>query len=667
MQLKAFKVKMYRPILDSGWVDVEDVTAIIGKNESGKTSLLKALHKFNPYDDVGYDLNREWPRTDWKDRASDKDVVVTRFALNHAELKEIDPYTKELPELVEITKTYEGTLKFEFPPKNDIFPEVTLEDVFEHFDLCIANEKANFPELVDLIDDVYGIGRDIINDPESYDNVYHITDLANEHHHPHAPSFAAGLILHIETALGLVNLIDAKATVEQIIADHLPIFVYMDEHRPFQGRADLNEIKYRKDADQLTAADHTFLTMLNLAGIDFDEEFDRIDGDDEEERMIDMKMGSKTFTDLLARHWSQRNYNVEFNADRNTIIVFVTDNIQKDPVALDERSAGFQWFFSFDTTLLYETKATFENAIVLLDEPGLHLHAAAQEDLLARLREYAKGNQLIYTTHMPFMIDMQRIESIRVCTEDDVKGSTVTKHLFGNDKRELMPLQAALGLTLSQSPLFGEFNLVVEGVTDVWFLNDIAAILRDEVFDSLDERIVITPGNSASRAAYLTTLLHWQGLNTVVLFDSDRAGREAADELVKKWNVDGNQVLLTSKTLGIQRDATIEDVLTETFYLEYVNKTFEKILGSNLLTSTEINAHSGARMGDRIENTFRHRGFGRNTMGKAFNKSSVARLIAKELRKLDRKDIFDALLNNFSTLFKSINGSMSKLSAKADD
>ena len=45
-RLKAFRVKMYRPILDSRWVDVDDITVVVGKNESGKTALLKALHKF---------------------------------------------------------------------------------------------------------------------------------------------------------------------------------------------------------------------------------------------------------------------------------------------------------------------------------------------------------------------------------------------------------------------------------------------------------------------------------------------------------------------------------------------------------------------------------------------------------------------------------------------
>ena len=84
---------------------------------------------------------------------------------------------------------------------------------------------------------------------------------------------------------------------------------------------------------------------------------------------------------------------------------------------MDERSKGFQWFFSFDTTFLYETQGTFKNAVILLDEPGLHLHAAAQQDLLVRLKEYAKDNQLIYTTHMPFMIDMERLDNIRVCIE----------------------------------------------------------------------------------------------------------------------------------------------------------------------------------------------------------------------------------------------------------
>ena len=59
MDLIAFRVKMYKGILDSGWIEVNPLTVFVGKNESGKTTLLKALHKLNPYNPDPYQMERE--------------------------------------------------------------------------------------------------------------------------------------------------------------------------------------------------------------------------------------------------------------------------------------------------------------------------------------------------------------------------------------------------------------------------------------------------------------------------------------------------------------------------------------------------------------------------------------------------------------------------------
>jgi ABC-type cobalamin/Fe3+-siderophores transport system ATPase subunit len=63
-------------------VDVDDIAVIVGKNESGKTSLLKALWKFNPFHDAKYNLDREWPRGRRKDKSPEKIVATVRFAFS---------------------------------------------------------------------------------------------------------------------------------------------------------------------------------------------------------------------------------------------------------------------------------------------------------------------------------------------------------------------------------------------------------------------------------------------------------------------------------------------------------------------------------------------------------------------------------------------------------
>jgi hypothetical protein len=85
MRLKSFKVKMYRPILDSGWVHVDDIAVIVGKNESGKTAILKALHKFKLLSPNRIPLEREWPRGHRRERLVDAIVVQTHFEFESIE------------------------------------------------------------------------------------------------------------------------------------------------------------------------------------------------------------------------------------------------------------------------------------------------------------------------------------------------------------------------------------------------------------------------------------------------------------------------------------------------------------------------------------------------------------------------------------------------------
>ena len=48
MKLTRARITNYKSIDDSGWVDIQNVTCFVGKNESGKTAFLQALKKLNP-------------------------------------------------------------------------------------------------------------------------------------------------------------------------------------------------------------------------------------------------------------------------------------------------------------------------------------------------------------------------------------------------------------------------------------------------------------------------------------------------------------------------------------------------------------------------------------------------------------------------------------------
>ena len=121
-------------------------------------------------------------------------------------------------------------------------------------------------------------------------------------------------------------------------------------------------------------------------------------------------------------------------------------------VPFDERSRGFVWFFSF---LAYFSEIEQESSrplILLLDEPGLSLHAKAQADLLRFLDErLAPEHQVLFTTHSPFMVDPQRMHRVRTVEDREDGGTTVSADVLKADSDTVFPLMAAMGVDLTQT------------------------------------------------------------------------------------------------------------------------------------------------------------------------------------------------------------------------
>lgn len=669
---------MYRPILDSGWVDVDDVTVIVGKNESGKTALLRALHKFNPFTPDRYTLDREWPRSHRKCQSGDTEVVTVRFHFDEEEVKHIiqvisnSNETDALPNVstssnvsgVEVSRTYNGNFRYRLLPDDTIIqrkrPEI--KRLLEQLNTITENAPV---ELKGLLEEIEQTAADLVQKGQYNHLEQHLTESIGNVRGSIIPEdiLDEAFLMKMHDVLGQLlasaNTSQRRTNVERLVRNWIPIFVYMDDHKPFRGSAQLDQIRQRTEDGQPTDEDKTFLMIMDMAGLDFEKELERAVSTDKEQRMLDMSDASTSLTELLASHWTQRKYQVRFEADGYHIIMFVSDNVQTALVPLDERSKGFQWFFSFDATLLHETEGTFKGGIILLDEPGLHLHASAQRDLLTRLKLYAQSNQVIYSTHMPFMIDMERLDNIRVCVEDEDQGTIVSADYYSTDAESRFPLQAALGLSLSQSLFVSQFNLVVEGVTDFWLISAMAAMFRSEDRSSLDARIVITPGGGATKAAYVATMLSGQQLNVVVLLDSDAEGKIAADGLIKDWLAKDKQVLLLGKIARLTGQATLEDLFTDDLYLEYVNQAYGNHLGQSAITQEEIG--SEGNLVDRIERVMVKRGFPLNTEKKAFNKGRVAKAMLADLPTRDLSKLPKEVSERFERLFTAVNKAMPNL------
>ena len=485
MKIKGFQILNYRSIIDSGWVDIDDLTVLVGKNESGKTSLLRALHKFSPFKADPYLIDREWPRGQRHKRNPDTIVCRVRFELGDDELAQLypaldDPATQSGPFV--IGRTYAGRYHLELP--DALFPAQPPKSSISGFITELDNLRP--PSNTSISSDVlqqsisrikqwaYGGNVDQI---DSIGSISELLLLNIDNPAPEDANFCGALDACVRNiSNGMRSSPTIRMLVEKFILERIPVFIYMDDYRAFRGSALLDMVKERKDRNELTDEDKTLITILELSGLDLDSEFTKGGSNDQnvkEQRQYDLNDAGNSLTTQIAQRWNQRKYEVEFRADRHSFFTMVRDETGPYLIPLEERSKGFQWFFSFDLMFMYESRGSFKGCVLLLDEPGLHLHASAQMDLLARLEAYAKNNSLIYTTHLPFMIDLKQPSRIKTISEG-ASGTVVDKTLNLSQPDAKLTLQSALGMSASTSYLVAQRNLVVEGVDDYIILNELS-------------------------------------------------------------------------------------------------------------------------------------------------------------------------------------------------
>jgi hypothetical protein len=215
---------------------------------------------------------------------------------------------------------------------------------------------------------------------------------------------------------------------------------------------------------------------------------------------------------------------------------------------------------------------------LLLDEPGLSLHATAQRDFLNLIDgRLAPQHQVIYTTHSPFMIQANTLDRVRTVEDIDNQGTKVSSEVFQTDAATVFPLQAALGYDLAQTLFVGPDCLLVEGPSDLIYLQVLSQALADSGRETLDERWVVTPTGGASNLVTFISLLGSNQLNVAVLMDSSRAEQQRVRNLLSTKRLTPRSIVQISDVVG-NADADIEDLFEMGFYLDLVNGAYSSEL-----------------------------------------------------------------------------------------
>jgi predicted ATPase len=354
----------------------------------------------------------------------------------------------------------------------------------------------------------------------------------------------------------------------------LPGFQYFDDHNVLPGSVSIRRLQ-ELDASDLYPSERTALALLRLAGV-ADATFDE---DHYELRKAALEVAAAHLTDQLLEYWSQ-NPELSIELDLETMGVAspdpwlhirVRDDRQGTSLNVAERSKGFIWFFSF--LAAFSEFADQERRVVLLDEPGMNLHANAQTDLLRYVKErLGPYHQVVYSTHSPYLIDAGRLSRCRVLENTGDEGTKVSSDLWRAGQETTVPLLAALGADLIRTLVDSPHQLLVSSPSDVTYLTVMSDLLRSEGGRGLDPRWTLTPVGGLAGLPTILALLGTTSAAATVLMDGPAGSRGAVEELVHRGAIDADHVVPLSDIAGTL-DADLEDLFDSRWYLALLEES----------------------------------------------------------------------------------------------
>ncbi len=641
IKLLNVKVKKYKCIETEQNFKVEDdVTVLVGMNESGKTSVLEAIAKANYFEDddiFKYNKTHDYPRKQVKSIKKNTDApvaVLLSYELSDDLVAQIsdDLGLKIDCKYIEYIAKYDNTFT--------VLGIKPLFSVREFLELKLGGINLENGELekiykeFEVVKDKKSFGT-TINSFKSFLHENGITMLTSlEKYFSNEGKWENPIIYYIWNSH---------------IKPRIPKFMYYDDYYSLPSRIPLEDIQ-RNNA--LEPSNKTAKALLELADIDLD---NLLKSDDFEDFKAELEATQENITSELFKYWNTNsNLSIRFDVDtkevtkpnnqkvtKHILDIRVWNDRNRVSLPLKNRSKGFNWFFSF---LVWFKKIQEDDSgsfILLLDEPGLNLHAMAQNDLLRFIYDLTSEYQIIYTTHSPFMIDSEKLDKVRTVVEKS-DGTHISDSLQEKDPSTLFPLQAALGYTLAQNLFVSPNNLIVEGIADLTFINIISGVLEAKGRSGLDGKITVVPVGGADKVATFVSLMRGNELNVVCLLDtfSDKSAEARLQHLVKGKIISDKKIMFYDEFIDSDF-ADVEDLFTKDDYLHLYNNNFgESISISDLEPDEPI-----------LDQIKKIRG------GKNFNHYGPANYLAKHIQDVN---LSSGTLDRFEKLLEKVNNKFVK-------
>lgn len=592
MQLVNYRVEQFKTVDDSGWIEVGDINGFIGINESGKSNLLTPLWKLNPTDKItgAIDLLSDLPRRHYaqlKNQCDDITFIEGSFLLTDEDVNVIQENSGlALPQgsSVRISRNYAGKLVVTFLEGDSDTTFMQENYYFDAHEICSGLESAineeNEGELKPVIAKLNGKGPM----PQ-----HEITQLLES-----VPSLPDQ---YSEDSYFAEKVDKARNEVTKL----MPCFVYYSNYGVLDSEIYLPHVINNMERADLSSKEkakaHTLKVLFDYLDLDpkeilqlGQENANPNDGIIEQEavkkneRAVLLQSAATELSRGFNDWYRQGEYTFSFEADGSYFRIRVSDAVRKEPVELEKRSTGLQWFFSFYLVFLAEGQGKHKDAVLLLDEPGQTLHAMAQRDLSVFFENLAESNQIIFTAHSPFIIDPEHLERIKAVyfTKDGLTVITNDLRAAGRETGKgdaVYAAHAALGLSTSDVLLSGCTPVIVEGISDQYYLSIIKDYLILKGLIKPQKEMLFMPcGGVKGIKSALPLITGGADSLPVVLVDSDEMGNNLKASLTKKDGLYANnkeKVISVGEFVEDIEGSEIEDIL-DTDWLS--GKVISKVL-----------------------------------------------------------------------------------------
>ncbi|MCR9057478.1 MAG: ATP-binding protein, partial [Rhodobacteraceae bacterium] len=555
-----------------------------GKNEAGKTAFLKALEGINSTDKdyTSYNITENYPR---------------RLLADYEEMHE-GGEAQVVETVWELDKDDKALLLDEFGEDVVTGNKLTIKKNYNQTD---SNWTVPLSEvkLVRKLTVCYGLSEDeakVVG--ESWNTrlaAYRLNALEKR----------SGAQQEMLDAIGNFPNNNASARVRELLEDRVPKFLYFSHYDRMAGEISINQLAHDKQDGGIKEGDQVFLDFLEYAGTNLDE----LTGATKFEEMnAKCEAAANRITDQIFEYWTQNDQlEIEVRLDEgkeedpapfNSGTVArarVKNNLHRVTVPFSERSAGFIWFFSF-LVKFAQIKKRQGNVIILLDEPGLTLHGTAQKDLLRYFSEELEPkHQIIFSTHSPFMVPARNLASVRT-VEDVVKrdkrdrplseGTKIRPDVLTTDPQTNFPVFGAMGFEVTQGLIISPNTLLVEGPSDILYLQAMSKKLQSLGRPYLDPKWAICPSGGIDKVLPFVKLFYGNNLNVAVMTDFDRGQRRKLDDLYKAELLERERIILATE-IADQEEADTEDFFDTAFFVNLVNTTYD-LKGKHSLSAKKL-------------------------------------------------------------------------------